>query len=286
MKQLILTADDFGMAQCVNEAVIEAHTAGVLTSASLMVNGMAFDDAVHRARATPTLAVGLHLTLAQGKSTLPREQIPDLTDATGYFPNQPVGAGLRYFFRRGLRSQIEAEVRAQIEKFLATGLALDHLDGHMNIHMHPTILALLLNLSGEYGIRALRVPDEPWFPSLLWNGPGVAGKTFHAAAFRPLGARAKTRLRVQGLRCANRVYGLLESGHMNEAYLMGLLQELPDGLTEIYFHAAKSPCAEFRRWNPSYRAEEELQALTSERVREFLRSSNIERVCYSKANGD
>lgn len=285
MRQLILTADDFGMAQCVNEAVLEAHTRGVLTSASLMVNGAAFDDAVLRAQATPTLAVGLHLTLAQGKATLPQQKIPDLVNGEGYLETNPTTAGFRYFFQPNLLPQIEAEVRAQIEKYLATDLSLNHLDGHVNMHIHPTVLDLILKLADEYHIRALRVPNEPWLPSLMWNGQSVASKTFHALAFRPLSARTKPRLREAGVRYAHRVYGLLESGDVNEAYLLGVLQELPEGLTEIYLHPARSPCAEFRRWNPTCQAEAELQALTSERVREFIRHAGIELVSYGNVSG-
>lgn len=286
MKQLILTADDFGMAKCVNDGVIEAHSRGVLTSASLMVNGTAFDDAERRARMTPSLAVGLHLTLVQGKPTLPREKIPDLVGADGHFATNPVGTGVRYFFQRALLPQIEAEVRAQIEKFLATGLRMDHLDGHLNLHMHPTVLMLILKLADEYKIRALRVPDEPWLPSLMWNGRGLATKTFHAMVFLPLRARTKPRLREADIRCANRVYGLLESGDVNEEYVLNILRVLPEGITEIYFHAARTPCAEFHRWNPTYQAEAELAALTSARVRDFIRQTGIELVTYGKLNGD
>ncbi len=283
MKQLITTADDFGMAPSVNEAVLDAHTRGVLTSASLMVNGTAFEDAVRRARQTPSLAVGLHLTLVQGKATLPPRQIPHLVDGEGWFRRQPVGAGCRYFFDARLRPEIESEVRAQIEKFLATGLALDHLNGHLNIHLHPTVFDLVVQLSREYSLPALRVPNQPWWPTLRAHRRAPISKTLHALIFGRLGARARAILRHERPRHADHVYGLLESGDVNEPYLLNLLRRLPEGLSEIYFHPARNPCVEFRRWNPTYQAEAEWQALTSPRVRDLLGQLGIRLATYSTA---
>src|SRR5262245_47506187 len=125
LKQLILNADDFGLASCVNDAVVEAHRHGVLTSASLMVNGLGFEDAVRQAKQNPSLAVGLHLVLLQGRATPSARHIPELTDTSGCFAMTPVSTGLRYSFPPQLRSQLEAEIRAPIEKSLATSLLMD-----------------------------------------------------------------------------------------------------------------------------------------------------------------
>lgn len=271
------------MATCVNEAVIEAHRKGVLTSASLMVNGLAFEDGVRRAKLNPSLAVGLHLVLLQGRSTLSPRHIPDLVDRSGYFHTNPVGTGFRYFFQSRLRLQLEAEIRAQLEKFLATGLFPDHLNGHLNIHMHPTVWTIIRNLSDEYHIRAVRIPSQPWWQAMTRHRKQPIYKTLHALVFGPLGLRARDSLRNTQIHSARHVYGLLESGDVNESYLLGLLAGLPEGLTEIYFHPANMPCEEFRRWNPAYNAEAELQALTSLQVRDFIRQSGIQLVTYSNS---
>ena len=285
MKQLILTADDFGLATCVNDAVAEAHRHGVLTSASLMVGGLAFEDAVRRARQTQTLAVGLHLVLLQGRATLSPRHIPDLVDARGCFRTSAVGTGFRYFFQPRLRAQLEAEIRAQIEKFLATGLFMDQINGHLNIHMHPTVWSIIRKLADEYRIRAVRISSQPWWQAMTHHRHQPIYKTLHAIAFRPLAMRARSSLQGTGIHCATRVHGLLESGNANENYLLALLPLLPDGLTEIYFHPAKTPCEEFRRWNPAYNAEGELEALTSPRVKDSVRQSEIELVTYSNSKG-
>jgi hypothetical protein len=116
----------------------------VLTTASLMVNGDAFEEAVQLARQHPSLGVGLHLTLVMGRATLPHEQIPGLTGSNGAFTDHAVAAGLNCFFKRSLRSQLAAEIGAQIDKFRGTGLVMDHLNGHLNFHLHPTIFRILV----------------------------------------------------------------------------------------------------------------------------------------------
>src|ERR1017187_8080770 len=125
-RRLIVNADDFGLSPSVNAAVIRAHREGILTSASLMVNEPGFAEAVKLAKKNPKLGVGLHLTLLMGHSALPPEKIPGLVNVRGEFSNHPVGVGFRYFFQRGLREQLRAEIHAQFKRFRDTGLVLDH----------------------------------------------------------------------------------------------------------------------------------------------------------------
>src|SRR5262245_6345639 len=122
-RYLIVNGDDFGLSLQVNKGIIHAHQHGILTDASLMVTGPAWREAVELARANPRLSVGLHVTLVQGKSVLPPHLLSSITDFGGNFSNDPTLAGLRYFFSRRAREQVREECRAQIERFLATGLA-------------------------------------------------------------------------------------------------------------------------------------------------------------------
>lgn len=152
-QRVIFNADDFGRSRSINEAVIRAHREGVLTTASLMVNGDAFDEAVALAKTHPALGVGLHLTLVTGRSTLPHAEIPGLVSHNGEFSNNPVAAGLGAFFRRSLRPQLEAEIAAQIARFQATGLVMDHVNGHLNFHLHPTIFGILMRIFADWRQR-------------------------------------------------------------------------------------------------------------------------------------
>ena len=161
MKQLIITADDYGAAPEVNQAVERAHKDGVLTAASLMVSGAAAADAVARARKLPKLRVGLHLVLVDGKPVLPARLVPDLVDRNGNFRNDMARAGAAIFFRSKVKAQLAAEIEAQFEAFAATGLKLDHVNAHKHFHLHPTIAALIVTFAAAHGAKGARVPLEP-----------------------------------------------------------------------------------------------------------------------------
>ncbi len=268
------------MSAGINAGILQAHRDGVLTDASLMVNGAAVDEAVARAADMPSLSVGLHLVLVQGRATSPASEIPDLVDSAGHFRTNPIACGLRYFFQPGMRAQLEREIRAQLEKFLATGLALSHVDGHLNIHMHPAVLPILVDLSDELGIRAMRLSREALLPALRYDRRHLWRKSFEAAAFRVLGAQAESRLRAASIRHTDHMFGLHQTGHIDEHYLVHTLTELPKGVTEIYCHAGHVD-EEAARWRPAdYRSDAEVKALISPRVREVLKRQGIELTNY------
>src|SRR5258708_3373462 len=146
------------------EAVPQARAAGVLTAGSLMVAAPAAADAVRRARDLPNLRVGLHLVLADGSAMLAPDLIPALADGTGRMNSRMFVNGVRFFAFRGVRRQLEAEIRAQFAAFARTGLTLDHVNVHKHFHLHPTLLEMLLRIGREYGVTAVRGPEEPlWF---------------------------------------------------------------------------------------------------------------------------
>ncbi len=285
MPRLIVTGDDFGLSPTVNQAILTAHHRGLLTSASLMVGGPAAAEAVALAKAHPTLAVGLHLVLCQGRATLLPYQIPGLVDTHGNLPRSAVLAGLRYFFIRSLRSQLQREIEAQLEAFAKTGLVLSHLDGHLNLHLHPTVLPILLELAEPYGIRAMRLTLDDLRATLALDRKRLAYKLSHAAIFGALTRYAKPRMAAAGVRTSDRVYGLLQSGHMDEAFLLGLLPRMRGELVEWYCHVALSPCPELDTWTPTYRHREELEALTSARLREAVEAQGLTLTSYRELVG-
>jgi hopanoid biosynthesis associated protein HpnK len=257
----IITADDFGLHLAVNEAVESAHRAGVLSAASLMVAAPAVQDAAQRARALSGLRVGLHLTLADGRSLLPRRQIPDLVDAENRFRDNMVGAGWRFFARPAVRTQLAAEIRAQFAAFAALGLKLDHLDAHKHFHLHPTVLSLALRIGAEFGLRAVRVPAEPG--------------TIATRLLSPWLALMRARLRRAGMVCNDQLYGLGHSGAMHEARLLKVLAALPPGVSEIYLHPATLSGSAISASMADYRHRDELQALLSPAVRSALVDSSL-----------
>jgi hopanoid biosynthesis associated protein HpnK len=275
MKQLIITSDDFGLSSGVNRAVEKAWQAGILTCASIMPGAAAFDEAVKIAGRNPSLQIGLHLTLVQGRAVLPRKEIPDLVDDAGDFSNNPVMAGMRYFFDRGLYCQLKREIEAQIVKVLDAGIPLSHIDGHLNIHMHPTVFRILAELMPRFVIKSFRLSQERLAHNLKFDPERRIGKTVERVIFGSLSESARPRLDNLGIIYAAEVKGVLNSGRMTEAYVLNIIEELHDGVTEIYFHLGILPDAEITRLMPEYRHEDELAAITSSTLKNKLKQLQI-----------
>ena len=233
MKRLIVTADDFGASPEVNDAVEQAHRDGILTAASLMVAGDAAADAVARAHALPTLGIGLHIVLVEGRPLLPADRIPALVDATGNFRTDMARAGVTIFASPAARRQLAAEVEAQFAAFAATGLVLDHVNAHKHFHLHPTIAGTILKVGTRYGMRAARAPIEP--RRLLRQVDGSETGSRIETVWARL---VRARLRRAGMLVPDQVFGLAWSGAMTADRVRGILERLPDGLTEIYTHPA------------------------------------------------
>jgi hopanoid biosynthesis associated protein HpnK len=280
VRRLIVTGDDFGLAVPVNEAIEEAHREGILTAASLMVSGDAAADAVARARRLPSLRVGLHVVLVEGRPILPPTSVPDLVDGRGELRTRLARAGFAFFFRPGVRRQLEAEIRAQFEAFRATGLVLDHVNAHNHMHLHPTVLRLLVAVGREYGMTAVRVPYEP--PIASWRAARTApARRLLAWAFLgPWVALLRRRVARAGLKSNEFTFGLHDTGNMHAALLERFLRGLPDGVTEIYLHPATRRCPEIDRHMPGYRHEAELDALKSRAVTEALRTGGIRPIAF------
>jgi hopanoid biosynthesis associated protein HpnK len=271
VKQLIVTADDFGAAAQVNDAVERAHRHGILTAASLMVAGAAARDAVARAKAMPDLRVGLHLVLVEGKPVLPAKAVPDLVDSTGHFRTDMARAGAAMFFLPKVRAQLTAEIQAQFEAFAATGLRLDHVNAHKHFHLHPTIASVMMEAAAKHGAPGARVPLEPQ-AVLAKIEPRKASAIVALTA--PFARNLRRRFRRAGITSPDRVFGLAWSGAMTSDRLAGLIRHLPDGLSEIYMHPATGPYAGSA---PGYQYEGELAALTDPRLPELLAEGGIRR---------
>jgi hopanoid biosynthesis associated protein HpnK len=269
LKSLIVTADDFGAAVEVNDAVEQAHTHGILTAASLMVSAPAAADAVARAKAMPRLRVGLHIVLVEGRPTLPASAVPDLVDTRGHFRTDMVRTAASMFFRPKVRDQLEAEIEAQFDAFRATGLALDHANTHKHFHLHPTIASTIVRVGRRHGLRAMRVPLEP--SRVLCRADPMA-KIPSALVTAPWAMVARARLRAAGMRVPDQVFGLAWSGAMTPARVIGLIENLPDGLSEIYLHPATGP---YKGSAPGYAYTDELAALVAPRAVAAFRNSAI-----------
>jgi hopanoid biosynthesis associated protein HpnK len=261
-KSVIFTADDFGASAEVNAGILRAHREGVLRGASLMVAAPARDAAVAAARECPGLDVGLHLVVCKGQSVLPPARLGGLVDDAGRFVENPVKGGMRYFFNHGLRTKIADECRAQIELHLKLVGYLNHIDGHLNFHVHPVISDILLDLASEYRVPCIRLPREPVFTTLALARDKAPRKLVEAIIFRALSRRARRKMTERGIKSTDWLFGLHQSGNLSEQYVLGVVARLGPGLTEIYAH----PAADLGGAPPPAAAQREVEILISPRL--------------------
>ena len=277
--QLIVNADDFGASEEVNEAIIRAYKEGVLTSASLMVTGDAFEQAVRLAKENPGLAVGIHSVTVVGRSQLSHSAIPSLVDEDGNFSNDPTAAGLKYFFSIRARRELRKESRRSLKSFIQQVCLFRTLTGICTCTFIRSSSTTALELGAKYGARRMRVPEEERRLALNFDPQNALGKTIHAVLFGGLARYMKRKLRARGFTFPERVYGNLQSGRMSEQYFLYALDNLRAETNEIYFHPAMY--AEDRSLN----ADEqqcliEFEALTSARVKQRLNELNVKLTNY------
>jgi hopanoid biosynthesis associated protein HpnK len=275
MRYLITVADDFGISPSVNRAVADACDRGILTAASIMAGGDAFDEAVQIAIERPNLSVGLHTTLCDGRAVLPHSCIPGLTDLEGFFENSPAKAWLRYT-RPGLRLQIEMEIDAQFRHLENAGIHPSHVDCHHHLHMHPFVLEALCRQASRRGIRWVRMPCESLFVVLRTRSPFRGVMPFlEWAAFGALGPCNMRIIRRNRMSVAGHVYGLSRTGGIDEQYLLDILDRAAAPNTEIFFHPDAGTEAGRR----------ELAALTAPAVRHRLAALDISLTGYGVLSG-
>jgi len=281
VRQLIVTADDFGLAPAVNRAVEEAHRRGILSAASLMVTAPAAADAIERARHLPRLGVGLHLVLVDGRPALPPEEIPDLVGPDGRFPTNVATAGINIFCRPRTRMQLEREIRAQLELFRNSGLVLDHVNAHHHFHVHPTIAATLVRLAPEYGIKAVRVPSERPIESWRVAGDRLVRRLAGWLAHSPWVSSLRRRLDRAGIRFNDCVLGLSDTGDMRAERVARYLANLPEGVSELYVHAATDRWSGPEAWPQSYACRGEFEALVDEQVITTLQRIGVRPIAFA-----
>jgi hopanoid biosynthesis associated protein HpnK len=259
-----------------------AHRQGLLRCAALMAAAPRTQVAMRLARELPDLCLGLHLALIQGRAVLPPKHLPHLVNPQGFFSNDPVTTGWRYFRQSHLLPEIRRELAAQIELVQRAGLTIWHLNSHLNLHLHPSIFPIVVDLAREYGIPAVRLAREDWRTTLALAPDGPLPKIAQGLIFALLARRAERIARAAGLSFNDHLFGLLNDGRMTEAYLLGLVPRLQPGVTEIYCHPGLFADPELVRWAPSYRRQEELAALLSPRLKVTLAATGVKITDFRK----
>lgn len=250
LKRLIINADDFGFTRDVNAGIIHAHRCGVLTSTTLMANGAAFEDAVHWAKETPSLDIGCHLVLVQGRSLLTGKPFPDRIKQL-----------LAALAKRQL--DVYSELRAQVKAIFAAGLRPTHLDSHKHTHIVPGIFRAVIRLAHEFGIPYVRLPLDETVP--LARVPCALASRY----YRSIASTSRIRM-------TDRFLGYRFTGSLTEQMLAATLERLPEGMTELMCHPGfAGPELQQARTRLKESRQRELEALTAPAIRELISANGI-----------
>ncbi len=289
MKKLIVNADDFGLTEGVNRAIVDGHRNGIITSATLMANGMAFDSAVLASLGAPGLGVGVHLNLTQGRPVSPSCRVPSIVGSEGSFYLSPGILARRILMRKVEPREVEIELRGQIEKIAAAGIRITHLDSHKHIHLLPPIFGVVVRLAREFGIDCVRCPIEPASSAMgpLQSGgkewPRMARQYLLGRGLSTLAACQVRKLEQVGVRWPEHFYGLSQTGFLDDAILEQILRNLPDGVSELMCHPGYLDAALLEtRTRLKAEREAELRALTNLGIRQLVAREGIELISYEK----
>jgi hypothetical protein len=222
-KEHIFVADDFGMNDEINEAILRAHLSGDLNGASLMMAQPFTEDAVAKAHAHPTLQIGWHLHL--------NDSLPASVERWPWGAS-PARAGFSIGLSSTARKLMRREVARQWELFQATGLECRFINSHHHLHAHPFVYRALLDVVGPRfqgwirlgRPRAFRSPSL----SLLWS------------ALERVYLERRRRLSVW--RSTDTLWGLDRIFRMQAVEVEAALPTLPDGLHEFLFHPRTRSC--------------------------------------------
>jgi predicted glycoside hydrolase/deacetylase ChbG (UPF0249 family) len=235
--RLILNADDFGLTLGINRAIAELHAAGALTSATLMANGLAFNDAIAIAHAHPTLGVGCHIVLTDGTPISPPESIPSLLGPDRINFRSSLSDFLIAVFRGKIsEAEVFREALAQIGRLQQNGIAITHLDTHKHTHILPRIARTLLAAAEHAGIPAIRNPfEQPWSLAL---GKSSLLRRLQLRITHHLRPRflALPQIRNGRVITTDGTLGISATGHLNATTFRAILDKMPDGLWEIVCH--------------------------------------------------
>lgn len=274
MKSLIVNADDFGLHKEINKGIIKGYKEGFITSTSLMCSAPAFEDAVALARQNPGLGIGIHLTLVGSvPSVLPRKQIATLVDEAGLFPENYIVFAKKFYTKQVKMVQLELELRAQIEKALATGLNITHVDSHQHTHVLPGMTGLVVKLCSEYQIKNIRIPQEGYFFS--GGFAGGLGRKIGRAGLSFCACLAAMQAKNAGLKYPDSFFGMLAGGNLNEQLVGNIITALPEGVSEIMTHPGlnKQELDKHFTWN--YHWEDELNAFLSVKNKSLLEQRGV-----------
>ena len=285
MRRLIVNADDFGLTRGVNRAIVEARTRGVVTSATLMANSLAFDEAVRFAKADAGWSVGCHVVLLDGRPLCEASRVSSLIEPRNdhAFRDGVAGFAVRALTGRIDSDQVEAETTEQIRKLQSNGVTVSHVDTHKHTHMFPAALEGILRAARTCGITAIRNPFEVVAVNFARAQRGLWKRYAQVKTLRGLAGGFRKGVTKAGLRTPDGTLGIVATGYLNGNLFQNIANNMPEGTWEFVCHPGYVD-ADLDRISTRLRRqrEQELAVLTSAEARRALESRGIELISYKQ----
>lgn len=277
MKQLIVSADDFGLTKSISEGAVKAYRDGIVTSLNLLPTGSAFEESLYLLKNIKLNEIGAHLSLTETSPVANPAKVKSLvTKEGGFYANYP-SFFINLFLGKIKTGDIYFELRSQLDRLKKTDLPIISLNSHEHIHMMPFLLRIFIELAGEYSIPFIRYPHGDRLVR-----PFSLKKLFKMIALSYFGKRIERMMRESGIYAADNFLGHLDSGNLSEDLLIRLLDNLPDGTTELVCHPGYLSPQVLNKYMFHLNCESELSALTSRRVKRIIEDRGIRLVTYGE----
>jgi hopanoid biosynthesis associated protein HpnK len=279
-KRLIINADDFGLCDGVNRAIVKAHSEGVLTSATIMANMPAAADAVKMAKQLPNLGIGVHLNLTVGQPITKDSFASSLLNGEGEFINSPARLAIFSLIRPAVRNAIRAEFAAQIQFVIDSGLKPTHLDSHKHIHSFPPIFSIVCELAHRFKIPAVRWTFEPKELSKMpWPLPSEGG----AKRARLIRIMAKiNRVQKASLFKTQALLGVAHTGKIDTTFFRAVALYNSADIAEVMTHPGFIDGLDRQKTRLIQQRQLELETLCSEKTKQYIKDAGIKLVHYGQ----
>jgi len=278
VRRLIINADDFGLTSGVNRGIVEAHSRGIVTSATVMAAGDRFQEAASLSAQAPELSVGCHVLLVDGPPVLNPSQVSTLLPASAHrFRESVTSFAARATLGKLDQLQIEAEITAQIRKLEAAGVRVSHVDSHKHTHMFPVVFKAMLQAAKKCGVPAIRNPFEP----LIFARNGRWKRRIQLGILRGYQSSFRRELIRAGMVTPDGCIGIAVTGSLTVETFRTLVQNLPEGTWEFVSHPGYND-HDLDKIKTRLRdsREKELEILTSPDARDWLRQVGVQLISY------
>ncbi len=278
MRKLIVNADDFGLHESINSAIVKAHKIGLVKSTTVIACGKAFDDAIALCRSCPKLGIGVHLSLVGSLKPLSSGGIDSLLDDNGVFLPDYKAFAKRYLLGKISVKQVKQELLLQMQKVYDSKVKITHIDSHQHLHVLPFVAQIVREVALEFGVARVRLPQEN---ILFAKDKGDMARIVARGVLSQCTMLARDGYLSSGFKSSDYFFGMLFGGRLTEDRLMFILRGLPDdAISEIMCHPGSDNSLLGKSFGWDYAWQEELFALTSDEVLRFVHKSDIQLINF------